>query len=595
MKILSLLQQAGHRGELRPLDLEIGLFLMERGGRDALLLLAGSLVSAATDMGNTCMPLAKINALFPWLDQDTLPSQEQMRSRLLATPAVTEPGGYAPLVLDDMNRLYLYRYWAAEQRIATDLRQRAANRFQPDPDRAATLLGQLFPDRRDHPDLQLLGVALAQLSGLLILSGGPGTGKTWTAARILRLAQTLANEPLRIALAAPTGKAAARLDESIHASASTITLAGLPDLPEAATLHRLLGYRPDEDAFRFNRRHPLNLDLLLVDEASMINLLLMDNLLAALPGSCRLILLGDHHQLASVEAGSLFGDLCRAAGRDFSAPLARHLQQLTGDPVPVADPSPSPIGDSVVQLKRSYRFTTHSAIGRLASAINQNNRQDLTACLTDGAQDLIIHDPADGDREVWLRQQILNGYGPLLKARSLDEAFAAFASFRILCALRKGRFGVEGMNALCRETLVKAGLLGEQDDWPKGQPIIIRRNHYQLGLFNGDTGILWPDKQGRVMAWFKGSGSHIHAIARNQLPAHDPAWSITVHKAQGSEFDRVLLILPEAESRILSRELLYTAVTRARKGLALFTGPKPLHTAMAGTIRRYSGLPDLLD
>jgi len=594
MKIASQLHQAIHRGDLRPLDLEIGLFLMERGGREELLFLAGALVSAATDMGNTCMPISAIRTLFPWLDRDTLPEPDQIRSGLLATPAVAGPGGHAPLILDRANRLYLYRYWAAEQRIAADLQKRAARRLQPDHGQAAGLLGQLFAGQRHHLDLQQLAVAMAQLSGLLILSGGPGTGKTWTAARILRLAQALADAPLRIALAAPTGKAAARLDESIRASASIIDLAGLPELPEAATLHRLLGYRPDNDSFRHNRTTPLALDILLVDEASMIDLILMDNLLAALPDSCRLILLGDHHQLASVEAGSLFGDLCRAGGRDYSAPLAGRLQQLTGDPVPVADHPPSPIGDLVVQLEQSYRFTSHSPIGRLASAINRNNRQTLTATLTDGSDDLIIHDPADGDGESWLRRQILAGYDPLCKARSIDEAFAAFASFRILCALRKGRFGVAGMNALCREILVRTEPLARQDDLTQGQPIIIRRNHYQLGLFNGDTGILWPDARGRIMAWFKGSDNHIHAIAPGQLPAYEPAWAITVHKAQGSEFDRVLLVLPGTDSRVLSRELLYTAVTRAKKELALFADRELLATAMARPMQRFSGLAGML-
>ena len=619
MNIPALLHQANHAGDLRDLDLHTGLFLMQRCGQDELVLLAGALASASTSMGNTCLPLDALPELFPWLADRVIPEPAHLREHLLATPAVTEPGGCTPLVLDGQNRLYLFRYHAAEQRIAEDLKNRASTRLRPDLELAAQQLALLFPGASTNPDPQRTAVALAQLSGLTVLSGGPGTGKTWTAARILALAQAIEQTPLRMAMAAPTGKAAARLDESIRASALDPELPSL--LSEAKTLHRLLGFQPEEQAFRYNRDHPLDLDLLLVDEASMIDLVLMDNILAALPPACRLILLGDHHQLASVEAGTLFGDLCQDAGNMFSPERARELASITGTDIPRTDGPNSTIADAVVRLEKSHRFTAASGIGQLATAINphptcrdnkgdesrrqqagavpgfhinNNDHKGLTTCLDGQYADLHFHDPGMGAGEEWLRQQIINGYEPLLTARTMDEAFAALASFRILCALRRGRFGVAGANELCRTTLIRAGLLDNRTGPVQGAPIIIRQNHYHLGLFNGDTGIFWPDKQGRMMAWFMAQDNHPFAIAPARLPAHDPAWSITVHKAQGSEFDRVLLVLPEAESRILSRELLYTAVTRAKKELALFGSRETVTRAMAQPIRRYSGLADLL-
>jgi exodeoxyribonuclease V alpha subunit len=226
--------------------------------------------------------------------------------------------------------------------------------------------------------------------------------------------------------------------------------------------------------------------------------------------------------------------------------------------------------------------------------INNNDHKGLTACLDGQYADLHFHDPGMGAGEEWLRQQIIDGYAPLLAARTIQDAFTVLDSFRILCALRQGNLGVAGANALCRTTLIRAGLLDDQPGPTQGQPLIIRQNHYHLGLFNGDTGIFWPDEQGRIMAWFPGQDNCPRAIAPARLPAHAPAWSITVHKAQGSEFDRVLLMLPEAESRILSRELLYTAVTRAKRELALFGSRETVARAMAQPIRRYSGLADLL-
>jgi exodeoxyribonuclease V alpha subunit len=597
---LPLLRQAHRQGELRALDLHTGLFLMERCGGDQLVLLAGTLTSAATGLGNTCLPLAELTTLFPWLEPADasepamLPDAEELRGALLASPAVAGPGEQAPLILDENDRLYLYRYFAAEQRVAADLAARAGQRLHPDPDQAASRLALLFPDRTTEPDLQKIAVALAQLAGLTILSGGPGTGKTWTAARILRLAAALARQPLNMALAAPTGKAAARLDESIRNSAADIGLVPLATLPEAKTLHRLLGCRPDDDSFRHNSANPLDLDLLLVDEASMIDLILMDNLLAALPPSCRLILLGDHNQLASVEAGSLFGDLCRNAQSGFCKELAGQLERLTGSAVPVVEPAPTLVSDAVVSLQKSYRFDDRSGIGHLAAAIRQGKTTIMDAWQEPPWPDLVIHEPASARGENWLREQIVSGYGPLLKAGTIREAFTALDRFRILCGVRRGSLGVAGMNALCRDTLVREGLLEGHAGPVRGTVVIITRNNYHLGLFNGDICIHWPDGQGRLMAWFMGADNRLHALAPARLPAHDPAWAITVHKAQGSEFDRILFVLPPADSRVLSRELLYTAVTRAKKELALFGDRQLLARAMTCPIRRFSGLAGML-
>ena len=486
--------------------------------------------------------------------------------------------------------------------IAADLRQRAAETSTVDLQRAAELIGQLFPGSGSgkEPDFQQMAAALALLKPLLVISGGPGTGKTHTVARILALLQALHKEkqedkPLRIALAAPTGKAAARLEESIRTAKK-----GIPDqlsqpIPEKAqTLHRLLGFRPNAAAFRFNRDNPLPLDLLVLDEASMIDVVMMAALLEAVVPTTRLILLGDRNQLASVEAGSLFGDLCGSGEIRWSTALGKLMEQLTGTGgLPLSSSAPL-LADSVILLQTSYRFQDNSGIGCLAAAVNNGSMAEVDQVTDSNFPDLQVVRFTGQERQQWLEQQIILGFQAMVTAPTLEEGFAAMERFRFLCALRRGPAGVEGINRLADRVLRKAGLIAGDTEWYQGKPIIIRRNQYEMQLFNGDTGILWQDEKDQLRAWFKQADNSLYPVTPARLPEHDTAYAITIHKAQGSEFEQVLLLLPEEDSRVLSRELIYTGITRAKKSLILCSSAKILAQAVQRKTRRYSGLADRL-
>ena len=385
-----------------------------------------------------------------------------------------------------------------------------------------------------------------------VISGGPGTGKTHTLVLILALMLELERgRKLRIAVAAPTGKAAARIQDSIQGVKATLPCdeAVKAQLPErATTIHRLLGYVPDSAQFRHNADNPLPFDVVAVDEASMVDLALMAKLFQAIPPSARVILLGDKDQLASVEAGAVLGDICSA-----SLPT-KHV-----------------LADCVVQLQRNYRFGEQSAIYRLSSAINTGQPDEVLRILRDCqggvATDLVAAAlPRRAELKAALRERVTAGFSAFLKASDPLQALAALAQFRILCALREGPFGVAGLNQMTEEILDEAGLLRPQGPWYSRRPIMITRNDYNLKLFNGDIGIILPEKEsGEPRAFFPGPDNTLRQFLPLRLPEHETAYALTVHKSQGSEFDRVLLVLPDRDSPVLSRELLYTGITRARK------------------------------
>lgn len=597
----TMLQQACNRGEIRLLDLHVGLFLEKlAGGTRPELLLAGTLVTAAVGNGHVCLPLDQPQAFPLQVPSERIPETDTWADALLATPLVGRPGAVTPLILDQQNRLYLYRLYCYEQQIANDLLSQSGRVREVELEKARQLLTELFPGGQDADD-QKTAAALALLKPLLVISGGPGTGKTYTVARILALRQALHAETkktekaLRIGLAAPTGKAAARLEESIRQAKTLLPPVLAANIPEQAqTLHRLLGYHPGTDEFRYSGKNPLHLDLLILDEASMIDVVLMAHLLQALPARTQLILLGDRNQLASVEAGSLFTDLCGSGEPAWSPSLCAQLSELTGEQNLPPSTSPSVMADSVVLLRTSYRFQDSSGIGSLAAAVNSGDIEEVDRVVRANFSDLEVWFLNGNDREQWLREQIIRGFAAMVGAPSLEKAFAAMEKFRFLCAVRKGPSGVEGINALAEQTLRRGGYLVSEADWYQGKPIIIRRNQYEMGLFNGDTGLLWKDEEGQLRAWFRRANNRLYPVTPARLPDHDTAYAMTIHKAQGSEFDQVLLLLPREESRVLGRELLYTGITRARSRLTLCSDRSILATAVRQRTRRYSGLKDRL-
>lgn len=613
-RVADLLKQVVDSGQLRDLDRHVALFL-ERlaGGDQPWLLLAAALANRAVGEGHVCLPLETVAGrpvfgVVPGGDDPApllAPDLGSWRRSLLQS-GVVSGDSLTPLVLDRRDRLYLGRYFRYEQAVAKGLLAKSSSLVKVDTVRGASLLRRLFGPVADGVDWQRAAAALALVKRLVVISGGPGTGKTHTVARLLALLQGMHGGALRIGLAAPTGKAAARLQESIgkvlQSAGVRDFLADLDiDVPDRAmTLHRLLGVVPGSGRFRHDSSRPLALDVLVIDEASMIDLELMAGVLDALPDQARLVLLGDRDQLASVEAGSLFGDLCSRADAGWSGGLCQAMGRLTGMALEPGTPPPPPFNDAVVMLRKSYRFHDDSGIGRLARAVNRGDGRALEEIMASGGTDLsLISATGPGQRE-WLVREIEARYRPLFAARDGGEALAALDRFRILCVLRQGTFGVAGVNSLVEQVLRRQALIPPDTRWYRGRPVMILANHYGLKLYNGDIGVLWPDGQGQLMAWFPRPDKTMRSVAPARLPRHETAWAITVHKAQGSEFDHVLFLLPGQDRRrgghlpLLTRELLYTGITRARGKLTICSSVQTLRGAVQRRVVRFSGLADRL-
>jgi exodeoxyribonuclease V alpha subunit len=594
--MMDLLEQIAGALALRPIDVQAGRLLARLGGPDCPeLAAAAALTSWAGGQGHTCLPLSQLSTQLRQATGGRLDSDPaRLRRILLATGAVGRPGERQPLILDEADRLALLRFFQAEERIARALRARAAGLADCPMEPARTLLGRLFPPvLAGTIDWQQAAAALALVKGLVVLSGGPGTGKTHTVARLLALLAATATAPLRIGLAAPTGKAALRLRQSIRRARETLDAELAAAVPEETrTLHRLLGFQPARQRFRHDRDHPLSLDLLVVDEASMLDVALMAALLEALPPACRLILLGDRDQLASVEAGNLFADLCSGEA-GWSAPLRHRLEQLTGQHFPAAGP-PDPMADAFVQLHTGYRFDRGSGIGELARAVNSGDEVLLDRLLAGDAADIQLEEADSPTGSSRLRQAIEALFAPVFAAASPREALQALEQGRILSALREGPSGVEGLNRLAESVFRRRGAIPPGQDRYRGLPVMVLRNDYTLELFNGDTGVLWPDGEGVLQAWFPQEEGGARPVAPARLPSWQAAYAITVHKAQGSEFGEVLLVLPEEDTPVFCRELLYTGITRARRTIRVYGRRAMLVQGMRRRVVRYSGLAEAL-
>ncbi|MBA1261855.1 exodeoxyribonuclease V subunit alpha [Stutzerimonas stutzeri] len=557
------------------------------------VLIAAALCCEALGRGDVCVPLARFAGRRPWPDSESsLPPLDIWRKQLQGSPLVGGPGDYAPLILD-AERLYLARYQAYEQQLAEQLLARAADKPEVDETQLGDSLARLFAFNQQSPDWQRLAAAQAVRRRLAVISGGPGTGKTTTVVRLLAaLLEQPGSERLAIGLAAPTGKAAARMAEAIRSAKAGLPVsdaikAVLPD--EARTLHRLLGSRGDSPRVRHDAANPLPLDVLVVDEASMVDLALMAKLVAALPPKARLILLGDKDQLAAVEAGAVFAELCE--GRGFDAQAALDLQRITGQSVPLEAPR-SRLGDAVVLLTHSHRFAGDSGIGELARRINDGDAKGTVKLLQENRPDLAWN-PAPN--ATVLVERLEQGYAPYLQAARQAypaSAFAAFNGFRALTAQREGAFGVTGLNEALETRLKRRLGVAPRERWYPGRAVMVRQNDYALGLFNGDIGLCLMSAQG-LRVYFEGDEGY-RGFAPARLPSHDSAFAMTVHKSQGSEFDEVLLALPEQPGPLLTRSLFYTGITRARDKVEIWALPARIAEAVTTRAERAAGLAQRL-
>jgi exodeoxyribonuclease V alpha subunit len=560
---------------------------------------AACAVSSATSSGHVCLRLDA-------LAQPRAVSVEALREQLLASGMVGTADAPAnlPLIVDDGNRLYLHRYFDYERRLARQLTKRAGAPMDAVGAGLHERLDALFAANAvalgERVDWQRMAVALAMLRKLTIVSGGPGTGKTTTVVNLI--ACLLADDPdCRIRLAAPTGKAAARMLDAIRLRAADLPAEASARFPsESFTLHRLLGATGEPGAFRHHAGNRLPLDVLVVDEASMLDLALATSLFEAVPDGAKVILLGDKDQLAAVEAGAVFAEIC--ADPSLSEPVRAALAAATGTAVerivpPVAT-QPTTLRDSSVWFTENFRFGAGSGIGRLATLINAGRADETVEWLRSGA-DGSVRWLEDGDRAPGAATLAVAqvGYVPYLEAlRSAAEpaaVFDAFDRFRVLCAEREGPRGIAGMNEALdrwfRRELDHPLDPGPRSPWFPGRPVMIQRNDYVLKLYNGDVGVVLPDPQGRLFVCFRESDGSIRSVAPGRLPEHETAFATTVHKAQGSEFEQVLLVLPLQGTRV-TRELLYTGITRARQRVGIASTIEVLRQGASTRAMRDSGL-----
>jgi exodeoxyribonuclease V alpha subunit len=637
-------------GGLRTIDGAFADLLRQRFGAGACVALAGALAMRAIAFGHSGFALERAEALLDALDlRTTLPSTEDWRARLQASAlvgdatrrsetaatAMSEPRSV--LLYFEHGRVSLRRYAVYEQRLADALRQRcasaAANVAAPvdahahDP-AIATILKRLFEPERDVPDgiagdaealdRQAFAAWRSLHRRLLLITGGPGTGKTTTVARLLALqlaaAELHGEPPPRIALAAPTGRAAARLAEAIATSCAQDLASGRIDptlaarIPVAAhTLHRLLGSRPGHVGFRHHAAHPLPFDLVVVDEASMIDLPLMTKLTDAIAPQARLVLLGDPDQLPAVEAGDVLGGLCAAAGdelalsaREREAARVAFAEDAIGEASPARSSDPSaeqhaPLAGHRVHLLRGWRQIGARALQALTDAVREGDEATVFARLSADDPALCWRHGEPTALSAWLREHVLPSFLALRDADDPAGALRLARRMRVLTALRRGPFGAEFWNAWCAIELGarEVQFYGAQyrDSQFHGRLIAIAENSPRHGLYNGDLGVLWRDRDddSDLTAWFE-SGGRTRAWRPGQLPAHTTAFATTVHKAQGSEFEAIALLLPQAETRALSRELLYTALTRAQQRVLLWAAPPTLRRALRHRTLRDSGL-----
>ncbi len=570
--------------QLSRLDTHFADFITRTEGKACEgLWLAAALVSSVTCRGHVCLELSGVAdtgivPFKPGSEPLKAPPADHWQELLSGCDAVGRPGDYTPLVLDASGRLYLHRSWDAERRVAEGILARSAL-LTWDTASLAAGLDRYFPPVGGEGDRQRDAAQASLSRQFTVVCGGPGTGKTTTVARILALMIELADgEAPVILLAAPTGKAAMRLKQSLAQAAEKLPLseavrAALPR--EVATIHRLLGAIPGRSGFRHHRANPLPCDVLVVDEASMVDLPLMARLLDALRSDARVILLGDRDQLASVEAGAVLSDICAGGSRDTAALADR---------------------PAIVHLTRSYRFPDESGIGRLSRLINAGDGAGALELLNSGLYGDVCWRslPPAGTFAETLMASAAEGYAAYAAATLPLEALQALDRFRVLAPHREGRLGVANLNRLIESALTRLLSAGSTAIFPR--PVMITANSYELELFNGDTGIRSGAKteDGSAVFFPAPEGAGVRRVSTLRLPHHEPAFALTVHKTQGSEFDTVLLVLPDKMSEVLSRELLYTAVTRARKRVEIWGDEEVFRQAVERRTERSSGLRDRL-
>jgi len=602
---------------------------------DSEIILGAAWVSNATGQGDICLDLESVSGkqLIEGQNDDIpviLPELDEWLEKIRKSSVVGKPGDFCPLILDQNNRLYLYRYWEYEHilsesiktRIKEDVKninisllQDSLKRFFPKNSKSQNL--------RNDINWQKVASITAAIKKFCVISGGPGTGKTYTVAKILSiLLEQEPSEKLRIFLCAPTGKAAAKLSESIKKTKEDLNCSDAVKraIPlETYTIHRMLKTIPGSPYFRYNSENLLPADVVIVDEASMVDLALMSKMVSSIPMTSRLILMGDRNQLASVESGSVFGDICDTTGMEmFSREYGKTIEEITGeklehelkhepenepknklDPLIAALEKGQGLSDCIVVLKKSLRFSEKSKIGELSQAVNSGKWEGVLPLLKNKETPQIKWQQPKTLKDIYsvIGKKLIEDYSEYLKENDPVKALVQFSKFKLLCALKLGPLGIYALNRLAEEVLKKEKLiLMDMSDvypWYRGRPVLITKNDYSLGLFNGDMGITLPDpKQSgkNLYVFFPEASGGVKRYPPYRINEHETAYATTVHKSQGSEFNQVCLVLPDKDNLVLTRELVYTGITRARQSVMILGNEHVLKAAVSRSINRTSGL-----
>ena len=596
--------------------------------------LAAFFCALALERGDTCIKLSAedIKRILPEagteIIQKAFPDFQnfpELAKLLLSTikksSIIGIPGTNKPFVLDKDN-LYMHRYWSYEQNLAKMLKELSEKRaaFLEGHDLSKAVKAGLYIadtifgySETKEPDWQKTAAVMSLFNRLVVVTGGPGTGKTWTVTGLMAVLLSAAEKigiPFQISLCAPTGKAAARINESVSRAISSMkipeNIKSLIPL-EATTIHRLLGASIMPGRFHYHADNPLSSDVIIVDEASMVDLPLMVHLLNAMKDGCSLVLIGDKNQLPSVETGSVLADICAGLNREkesqefakaaeiISFKNENRAEKLAQIMCTRSSNTNQSLRDCVVKLTKTHRFGKKSGISELAQAINNGAYSKAQLVLNSHEfPDVQFIDAAKISLEELVREKSKAFLSKLYSQTNPSKALAILDTFKILCGIRQGIVGIENLNRIMSLLALEklshvSGLLF------KGMPIVINKNDYQADLYNGDTGICWPDEDNHIKVWFPDRNKEEpRKFSLGRLPNMETAWALTIHRSQGSEFDTVFIVLPPASSHLSGRELLYTAVTRAKKQVIIYGTTQDLKSSISNRTHRNSGLRKIL-
>lgn len=590
MDISHIFDQLKLDGHLASVDIHFAEMMGELYDVKDHHLLLFALTSQVTHDGHSCFYPSKLID-YQFYDEHKALLDMIVNSLAEDIDGVGLPGELSPVIRSG-NAYYLHRFFTYEQMIVEQINCRSALQNDVDSGKLKLLLNQYF-DVSEETDWQKVAAAMAATGKLSVISGGPGTGKTTTVAKILAILLELSKKPLSIKIAAPTGKAAARLQDAIRSTKGGMALMPVihDQIPEdVSTIHRLLGVGYGGGSAKFNHQHPLDADIVVIDEASMIDMAMMARLLDAVRPDSFLLFLGDKDQLSSVAPGSVLADMCSSLNiNHFTKHTIEKLSELAGLNTDCYSGLVTYLIDRSVQLQRSYRYDPGSDIAKLAPLINEGEGKAAFDLLeTSTGKNLFLRELSRFQQDI--KELVLAYYGGYLKQTDPLEMFTAFEQFRILSGLRKGELGINMLNDWVEMVLEQEKLIDSVEPFYHGRPIMVTENDYRVNLFNGDVGLVLRLAGDRPKVFFpKSDGQHLF-IAPERLPSHETVYAMTVHKSQGSEFDHVVMVLPDEESPIFTRELLYTAVTRSKQSVRLYAHQSTFVEAVHKKVERMSGL-----